>query len=68
MCVCVWVYVCLYIYIYIFVIHRQTVLLYHKSSEWLDTLDASSWDENPTNVRLITYRSGISVTYVSLGI
>ena len=33
----------IYIYIYI-VIHRQTISLYYKSSVWLDTRDASSWD------------------------
>ena len=33
--------VTIYIYIYI-VIHRQTVLLYHNSSVWLDMLDTSS--------------------------
>ena len=33
----------LYIYIYIYiVIYRQTVSLYHNSSVWLDTQDASS--------------------------
>ena len=34
------------------VIHRQTVSLYHNSSVWLDTLDASSWDQNPPNFML----------------
>ena len=34
----------IYIYIYI-VIHRQTVWLYHNLSMWLDTWDASSWDQ-----------------------
>ena len=28
------------------VIHRQTVLLYHNSSVWLDTQDTSSWGWN----------------------
>ena len=40
----------LYIYIYI-VIHRQTDSLYHNSSVWLDTQDASSWDQNHLNLR-----------------
>ena len=31
------------------VMHRQTVSLYHNSSVWLDTQDASSWDRNPPN-------------------
>ena len=42
-----------YIYIYIYiVINRQTVSLYHNSSVWLDTRDASSWDRNPPNFTL----------------
>ena len=35
------------------VIHRQTVSLYHNSSEWLDTWDGSSWDRNSANFTLI---------------
>ena len=57
------------IYIYI-VIHRQTILLYHNSSVWLDTQDASSWDWNLPNftLDLITNCSAISAIYVSSGI
>ena len=44
--------VCVYIYIYI-VIYRQTVSLYHNSSVWLDTRDASSWDRNPADLMLV---------------
>ena len=39
------------IYIYI-VIQRQTVSLYHNSSVWLDTQDASSWNRNLANFTL----------------
>ena len=43
----------IYIYIYIYiVIFRQTVSLYHNSSVWLDTQDASSRDWNPPNFTL----------------
>ena len=42
------IYIYIYIYIYI-VIHKQTVLLYHKSSLWLDMRDALSRDGNPLN-------------------
>ena len=60
MCVCVCV--C--------VVHRQTVSLYHNSSVWLDTQDASSWDRNLPNftLDLVSYRSTIVTTYVSSGI
>ena len=37
------------------VINRQTVSLYHNSSVWLDTQDASSWDQNPPNFMLHTH-------------
>ena len=59
----------IYIYTYI-VIHRQAVSLYHNSSAWLDTQDASSWDRNTPNPTLdmVSNRSAISVTYVSRGI
>ena len=33
-------------------IPRQTVSLYHNFSVWLDTLNASSWDRNPTKFTL----------------
>ena len=42
MCVCVCVCVCIGI-------PRQDVSLYHNSSVWLDTRDASSRDRNPTD-------------------
>ena len=47
----------IYIYIYL-VIHRQTVLLYHNSSVWLDTLEISCWDRKPPNLALdlVSYR------------
>ena len=41
----------LLIYIYI-VIRRQIVSFYHNSSVWVDTLDARSWDRNPSNLTL----------------
>ena len=42
-----------YIYIYIYiVIHRQTVSFYQNSSVWLDTQDARSRDQNPSNFTL----------------
>ena len=47
-------------YIYI-VIHRQTVSFYQKSSVWLDTQDARSWDRNPSNFTL-DYVSDLSAT------
>ena len=47
----IYIYIYKYIYIYIF-IHRQTVSLYHKSSAWVDTQDAWSWDRNPSNFTL----------------
>ena len=52
------------------VIQRQTVSLYHNTPVWLDTWDASNCDRNPTNFTLdiLSNRSAISVTYVSLGI
>ena len=31
---------------------RQIVSLYHNSSVWLDTQDASSWDRNSPNFTL----------------
>ena len=34
------------------VIHRQTVSFYQNSSVWLDTLDARSRDQNPSNFTL----------------
>ena len=37
------------------VIHRQTVSLYHNSSVWLDTRDASSWDRNPADFTSVGY-------------
>ena len=41
------------------IIHRVTVLLYHNSSVWLHTLDASSWDRNAPKFTLdfVSYRS-----------
>ena len=47
------------------VIHRQTVLLYHNSSVWLDMQYASSWDQNPSNFMLDMVSSclAILVTY-----
>ena len=42
--------ICLSIYLSI-VFHRQTVLLYHKSSVSQDTWDGSSWDQNPVDLR-----------------
>ena len=52
------IYIYIYIYIYI-VIHKQTVLLNHNSSVWLDTSDAWSWDRNPPKftLDLVSYRS-----------
>ena len=52
---------------YIYSHHRQTLSLYHNSSEWLETRDASSWDRNPPNFQLgmVSNHSAISVTYVS---
>ena len=44
----------LYIYIYN-VIHRQTVLLYHIFSVWLDTREASSGDQNLFDVSSVGY-------------
>ena len=44
----------------------QTILLYHNPSVWLDMQDASSWDRNPLD--MVSNRSAISVTKVSLGI
>ena len=38
---------CVYI-----VIHRQTVSFYQNSSVWLDTQDARSQDQNPSNFTL----------------
>ena len=60
----------LFLYIYIYNIDRQTVSLYHNSSVGLDTPDASSWNWNLLNftLDLVSYRSAISVTYVSLWI
>ena len=34
------------IYIYIYILSPQIGSLYHNSSVWLDTWDASSWDRN----------------------
>ena len=58
-CVCVCVFVCVQwdcyefvgaiIYIYIY---RLTVSFYHNALLWLDTMDASSWDQNPPNFTL----------------
>ena len=61
------VYIYIYIHTYI-VIHRQTVSLYHNSSEWIDTQDASSWDRNPPNftLDLISYHSDNLATNVHL--
>ena len=61
MCVCVCV--CI-------VINRQIVSLYHNSSVWLDTQDASCYDRNPPNFRLdvLSNRSAISTTYICSGI
>ena len=52
----------IFIYIYIF-IHRQAVSLYHNTSVWLDTQDASSWDRNPPNFTLdmVSHRSDIYI-------
>ena len=33
----------------------QTVWLYHKSSVWLDTRDASRWDRNPADFLPVGY-------------
>ena len=42
-----------YIYIYKYsVIHKQTVSFYQNSSVWLDTQDARSRDQNPSNFTL----------------
>ena len=45
---------CIYIYIYI-VIHRRTISLYHTTSEWLDTQDASSWHRKPADFTVVGY-------------
>ena len=37
------------------VIHRQTVSLYHNSSVWLDTQDASIWNRNPADLMSVGY-------------
>ena len=43
------------------IIHKQTVLVSHNSSVWLDMQDASSWDWNPPKftLDLVSYRSDI---------
>ena len=47
---------CVYIYIYIYIyIHRQTLSFYHNSSGWLNTLDTSSWDRNPSDFTSVGY-------------
>ena len=55
MCVCVCV------------IQRQTILLCHNSSVWIDTQDTSSWEQNTPNftLDLVFNRSTISATYIS---
>ena len=63
MCVCV----CVYIYIYI-VIHSQTVSLYHNTSMWLDTWDASNWDRNPADFRTVGYLTALLSANESGGI
>ena len=75
------IYFCLYIYVwfaYIYIcmiwdtffiqflfIHRQAVSLYHNSSLWLDTWDASSWDWDLPNymLDLVSYHPAISRTW-----
>ena len=44
------------------VIHRQTVLLYHNTSVWLDRLDSWSWDQNTadSNANLRFYHSAMT--------
>ena len=37
------------------IIHRQTLSLYHKYSVWLDTRDASRWDQNPADFTSLGY-------------
>ena len=54
LCLKKFAYIYIYIYIYI-VIHRQTLLLYHNSSVWLDTRDASSWDLNLSDLTSVRY-------------
>ena len=44
------------------VIHGQTVSLHQNSSGWLDTLDASSWDRNPSN--FVSNHLAISFIYI----
>ena len=64
----IYIYIYMYIYIYI-VIHRQTVSVFHNSSVWLDTLDASNKDLNLPNFKLdlVSNPSAISATYISSG-
>ena len=65
------IYIYIYIYIYVYIgIHRQTVLLYHNSSGWLDTLYAWSWDRNPPNfsLDLVSDRSANKRTTSAKGI
>ena len=54
-------------YIYIYIYSRYNVSWYRKSSVWLDTRDASSWDQTPFNITpdLVSYRSANSAIYVN---
>ena len=40
----------LYIYMYIYILHLETDC-FVVSSVWLDTRDASNWNQNPANLR-----------------
>ena len=54
----------LYIYIYA-VIHRNTFLLYHNSSVWVDTWDAWCWDRNAADFTLVGYLTAVPwATYI----
>ena len=49
--------ICIYVYT---IIHRSTVSLYYYSQVWLDTRDASNWDQNPpsfTSCQWHTYKT-----------
>ena len=47
---CHQLYLYIYIYIYIYIlIYGETVSLYHNSSVWLETPEASRWGRNPPN-------------------